>query len=277
LLLLAPHAVAQQVPVFATRLERVRLDVSVTRDGTPVPGLSAEDFEVFDDGVRQEVELATSHADEIHAVLALDTSSSVAGEKLARLKSAAQRFVEALGPDDSLSILTFSECLELLLLDSRDREQARTAIGQAGTRRTTSLHDAALASLIVADPAHGRPLVLVFSDGEDVGSWAAPEPALALARESEAVVHAVVPAGQAPSGILQELTSQTGGRVWQTAAADSLDRVFLGALEEFRSRYRLQYEPRGVVREGWHRLRVRLRGGEGTVRARPGYTRRAGS
>jgi hypothetical protein len=53
--------------------------------------------------------------------------------------------------------------------------------------------------------------------------------------------------------------------------------VFLGALEEFRSRYRLQYEPRGVVREGWHRLRVRLRGGEGTVRARPGYTRRAGS
>ena len=70
-------------------------------------------------------------------------------------------------------------------------------------------------------------------------------------------------------GILQELTGQTGGRMWQAADGDRLGDVFLQALEEFRSRYRLQYEPQGVKRGGWHRLQVRLRHTGGKVLRAP--------
>ena len=118
--------------------------------------------------------------------------------------------------------------------------------------------------------------MLVFSDGQDVGSWTSAERVLELARESEAVVHAVVPRAADSPGILQELTGQTGGRMWQAADGDRLGDVFLQALEEFRSRYRLQYEPQGVKRGGWHRLQVRLKRTDGKVFARRGYVHRGG-
>ena len=87
-------------------------------------------------------------------------------------------------------------------------------------------------------------------------------------------MHAVVPGAADVPGVLEELTGQTGGRMWQAADGDRLGDVFLQALEEFRNRYRLQYEPRGVKRGGWHRLRVRLEHADGKVYARRGYLHR---
>jgi len=265
---------AGQVLTFGAAIEVVRLDVGVTRAGAPVRNLTAADFEVLDEGARQRAQLVVQDDAVIHAILALDTSSSVAGEKLSQLKAAAHRFVDALRPDDTLSLLTFSECIDLAVVQSRDRQEAHAAIELAGTKLTTSLHDACLASLTLADPALGRPLVLVFSDGQDVGSWTSPEKVLELARESEAVVHAVVPAAAEAPGVLQELTGETGGRIWQAADGGKLGDVFLQALEEFRSRYRLQFEPQGVKRGGWHRLQVRLKHADGRVYARRGYLHR---
>jgi VWFA-related protein len=275
-LLLAMNGEPAQVLTFGSAIEVVRLDVSVTRAGAPVRNLTAADFEVEDEGTRQRAELVVQDAATIHAILALDTSSSVAGEKLSRLKAAAHRFVDALRPDDTLSLLTFSELIDLAVVQSRDRQEAHAAIELASTRLTTSLQDACLASLTLADPALGRPLVLVFSDGQDVGSWTSAERVLELARESEAVVHAVVPSAVDSPGVLEQLTDQTGGRTWQAADGDKLGDVFLQALEEFRSRYRLQYEPQGVRRGGWHRLQVRLKHADGKVYARRGYQHRGG-
>jgi Ca-activated chloride channel family protein len=277
LLLLAMNGEpAEQVPTFGSAIEVVRLDVSVTRDGAPVLGLTAADFEVKDEGTLQRAELVVRDDATIHAILALDTSSSVAGEKLSQLKAAAHRFVDALRPDDTLSLLTFSESIDLAVVQSRDRQEAHAAIELARTKLTTSLHDACLASLTLADPALGRPLVLVFSDGQDVGSWTSSERVLELARESEAVVHAVVSTTADSPGVLRDLTGETGGRTWQAADGDRLGDVFLSALEEFRSRYRLQYEPQGVKRDGWHRLQVRLKHADGRVYARRGYLHRGG-
>jgi VWFA-related protein len=261
-------------PTFSAGIEVVRLDVSVTRDGSPVQGLIASDFEVLDEGVRQTVALVGHDETTIHATLALDTSSSVAGEKLAQLKAAAHRFVDALRQDDVLSLLTFSECTDLALVQSRSREEAHAAIDRAAARRTTSLRDASVAAFTVADPALGRPLVLVFSDGQDVGSWSSPERVMELARQSEVVLHAVIPVAEDSPGLLRDLTEETGGRVWQTTEGDRLEDLFLRALQEFRGRYRLQFEPQGSKRGGWHRLQVRLKRGNGRVYARRGYLHR---
>ena len=59
------------------------------------------------------------------------------------------------------------------------------------------------------------------------------------------------------------------------AAATSdheLSRLFLGVLNEFRSRYVLTYVPEGVKRgDGWHELEVKLPRARGRVTARRGY------
>ena len=48
-----------QRPTFSARVETVRVDALVTENGQPVPGLGPADFEVFDNGVRQDVELVS--------------------------------------------------------------------------------------------------------------------------------------------------------------------------------------------------------------------------
>ena len=97
-----------QPPVFPARVDTVRLDVSVGREGQLVSGLTAADFEVKDDGVIQDVELVTGSERALQAVLVLDTSSSVAGQRLQRLKNAAGSFIQGLSAEDAASVLAFS-------------------------------------------------------------------------------------------------------------------------------------------------------------------------
>src|SRR5512143_2578484 len=80
LVLLAPHAAAQK-PQFRTGVDLVVVDALVTDHGKPVEGLTAVDFDLRDEGVPQQVNLATT-AGNVNVVLALDTSESLAGENL---------------------------------------------------------------------------------------------------------------------------------------------------------------------------------------------------
>lgn len=273
LTLSAALAHGRDVPVFPGSIELVRLDVSVTRDGEPVKGLRARDFEVRDQGVLQSVELVGSEEKKVHVVLALDTSRSLHGPPLANLKTGAHALVDVLHADDALSLLTFSDRIQLRASADEPRERAHALIDATQARLTTSLVDASFAALLMADPTRGRPLVLIFSDGQDVGSWLTPEQALLVARSSELVVHAVVSAREgAQTAFLRELTSATGGGVWQ-AEHRELKEVLLRALEEFRNRYTLQYAASGEAHAGWHKIDVRLTHGAGTIRARKGYWR----
>ena len=92
---------------------------------------------------------------------------------------------------------------------------------------------------------------------------------LATARTEDAVVHYVEIEGALT--FLAPLADATGGRGWSARRWDKLPEAFVAALDEFKSRYRLRYEPTGVVREGWHQIDVRLAGQRGKVLARPGY------
>jgi VWFA-related protein len=269
----AALARGQDVPVFSSSIDLVRLDVSVTRDGEPIKGLTTRDFEVKDNGVLQDVELVGGDEKKVHAVLALDTSSSLDGPPLAHLKTAAHALVDVLHADDALSLLTFSDRIELRASPDEPRERAHALIEATQAQLTTSLGDASFAALTMADPTRGRPLVLIFSDGQDVGSWLTPEQVLLVARSSELVVHVVVSWREGTQmDFLRELTSVTGGDLWHAEHRELKD-VLLRALEEFRNRYTLQYAASGEARAGWHKIDVRLRHGAGTIRARKGYWR----
>ena len=103
----------QQPPTFSTGVELVYVDVFVSHDGRPVGGLTAADFEVLDDGAPQTIELVLREQRPLYAILLLDTSGSVAGEKLDQLRSAARAFLEDLGKDDRAVLLTFSHEVRL--------------------------------------------------------------------------------------------------------------------------------------------------------------------
>jgi len=256
-------------PTFAVGVENVSVDVLVTRGGRPVEGLRAADFVLTDNGVAQRVEVVDQSGTAVDAVLVLDVSSSVRGERLDALREAAHVFVEALWPTDSITLLAFATELSLRASAGAPRTEVHEAIDRLEGAGATTLVDAAYAALLLTDPRRGRPLVVVFSDGVDRGSWLTPEAAFATAKAEDAVVHYVEIEGALT--FLERLANETGGRGWSARRWDTLPGAFVEALDEFKSRYRLRYEPTGVGREGWHKLDVRIAGKRGNVRARPGY------
>jgi hypothetical protein len=80
-----------------------------------------------------------------------------------------------------------------------------------------------------------------------------------------------VSVGPAKAEFLRDLTSFSGGRLFEMDKTANLSATFVSILEEFRHRYLVSYTPRGVSKEGWHRLEVRVKGRRATIKARPGY------
>lgn len=278
-------------------MEVVYADVFVTRDGAPVSGLTAANFEVLDNGVRQKVELADMEEMPVTAVLVFDMSTSVAGEKLAHLRAAGHAFLDGLRPKDRAALLTFSHALRLQADFGGDLPSLHRALDRIQADGSTALHDALYAGIKLPETSVGRPLVVLFTDGQDNMSWLTEEEALTAAREASALVYAVgiesgseerpltdtarmMPGGRFPPPIVETATEldfvrrvaeATGGRLFRADSSAGLKAAFLGILRELNSRYLVRYEPQGVGREGWHRLEVRLKGRKGRVRARPGY------
>jgi hypothetical protein len=116
-------------------------------------------------------------------------------------------------------------------------------------------------------------VVLIFTDGQDVGSWLRPEQVLRAARSADLVAHAVVSSRErADTDFLEDVAAATGGEVWE-AEDLALEEAFLRALGQFRSRYTLQYAAQKDG-EGWHDIDVRVRVSGAKVRVREGYLRR---
>ena len=146
----------------------------------------------------------------------------------------------------------------------------RAALARASGAGSTSLVDGTYAGIELGESDAGRALLVVFSDGLDTASWLPADKVLDAAKRSDAVAYAVAVRSPAKPEFLRDLASLTGGRLFEVEKTEKLDAIFIGILQEFRQRYLVSYTPRGVAREGWHRLDVRVKRG-GVVKARPGY------
>jgi VWFA-related protein len=261
-------------PVFKSGIEIVELDVSVTRGGQPVQGLTARDFALTDNGAAQEVRSVTLDRLPLSVTMVLDTSESVAGDRLAHLVQAGEGLTAALRPDDRAALITFSNLVDLrvpMTGQMTDVQSALRAIRGAGA---TALRDAVHLALELQPHDRTRPLVLVFTDGRDTTSWLTEDAVVDSARRIGVVVHAV---RVESDRFLDRLADSSGGRTWSATSDRQLRELFTRALDEMRARYLLTYTPRGVSGPGWHDLKVRLKNGRADITARPGYFVSAGS
>jgi Ca-activated chloride channel family protein len=262
---------AAQSPTFSARREAVRVDALVTAAGKPVKGLRPGDFEVRDNGVLQEVELATFEELPLNVILAFDMSASVAGERLAHLQNAGKAVLDALKRDDRSALVTFGYAVTERAPLSSDPSGARRALDESEGAGNTALIDGVYASVLLGEADAGRSLVIVFSDGLDTSSWLTRSMLLETTKRSEVVVYGVSAGGSDAAEILEEVSRSSGGAWFEIETMTGLDAVFLRILDEFRFRYLVSYSPRGVDETGWHRLDVRVKRPGITVKARPGY------
>jgi len=270
--LLGVEVSTQTQATFSSKLEVVRVDALVTESGRVVRGLQPADFEVRDNGVLQQVDLASFEELPLNVILALDASDSVSGDPLQHLRRAGRTLVEALKPDDRAALLTFSHFVALREPLTGDGPRIIRALDSLQPGGETSLVDAAYAAMMLAEPGGApRNLVIIFSDGHDTSSWLTASRVIESARIADATVYAVAVRGAKRPEFVRDLARITGGSVIEIESIRDLGATFSRILDEFRQRYVISYSPRGVARGGFHTLQVRVKGRRVDVQARAGY------
>ena len=267
-----------QTPTFSSRREAVRVDILVTDRGQPVRNLKIGDFEIFDSGVRQPVDLLSFEQLPLNVILALDGSVSISAEQLEHLRDGGRAVLDNLKAEDQAALLTFANAVALRERLTNDATRVRAALDQlqaadAPASGGTALIDACFTSMMLADADAGRDLLIVFTDGVDTSSWLAAERVLQAARRSSVVSYAVSTASLPKNSFLRELSDVTGGGAMEIRSTSSVRESFVAILNEFRQRYLLSFSPSGVPPTGWHPLTVRVKRRGVDVKARAGYVR----
>jgi tight adherence protein B len=152
------------------------------------------------------------------AVLAIDTSNSMKGDRFEAAKAAALTFLDTVPDDIYVGIVTFDSFVETALAPSQDREAARSVIGGLDLRRETSLYDGVLTA-VDQTGTEGQRSVLVLSDGADTTTTELSEVTAAI-RTSEVRVDvaAISQTGRALEALLA-MARSGGGEVYSTDPA----------------------------------------------------------
>lgn len=174
-------------------VDMVSLPVVVTtRDGRRVTNLTRSDFQVFEDGLQQNITGFGTTDEPVDVLLAIDTSGSVE-QKLGRIQKAAITFVNELHPDDEVAVMSFAHDVELLEDFSIDRARNASAIKDTRPGGSTVIYEAVwLALEEVLKPVQERTALVLFTDGVDTASRKASiGETLDLAKETRATIYSV--------------------------------------------------------------------------------------
>jgi VWFA-related protein len=258
-------------PVFRGGSDGVALNVGVFDGGRPVTTLTARDFDVLDNGVRQTLSSADLSLLPIDLRLVFDTSGSISDADLAQYLRTMRDVAATLEARDRCEIVTFTS--RIAQAAARQHPPVAVTLRRAGPDGT-AFFDAVILSMVTVPDPDRRQVVVVLSDGRDNASFFDEAAALDAAKRADAVVYTILPgdpfAGRELSvARLRALSLLTGGDLMFTNE-HAVRSLILQAIREFRQSYVLRYQVSGVPVRGWHTLDVRVRGGH-RVRARTGY------
>ena len=272
-------------------IRRVRLPITVTdKKGQFVPGLTRQDFLVFEDKIPQQIETFSDDLSQtlpLYIAVLMDTSPSTAG-KLKFQQESAMNFIQTVVRprrdrvlfgtfDDEISLLQdFTDRLDLL-------DKAVYGVKKMG--KQTALWDAVWQFCDEKmRTVPGRRVLLVVSDGEDTYSRANLRDAIDIAQRTETTIFAIstkagflgsvpgVEAGQVTDKKdrdLQTLAEETGGVAFFTGDMITLERSFTRISKELRAQYLVTYDPTNKSYDGsFRKIEVKLAEKKGDLRVR---------
>ena len=256
------------------------LYVTVERRGQPVPGLERGDFEVWVDGVRQEITAFESGEVPFTAVILLDASASMEGGRLGKALDGARGFFASMAQLDEAKLLLFAD--QVRLETPFTGVPAILTLGLSGVEAKggTALNDALYLAWKRLEPRPGRKVVVLLSDGIDVDSLlgmddlkralgGAPSALLywlRLRREEEARGKIrISTAWRGPEGHRHEIEQleravhASGGRIVAIDRVDQVPKALAGTLRELRGQYVLGYAAQPQANAEPPKIEVRLR------------------
>jgi len=278
---------------FRSGTSMVALNVTVTDGRKLVTGLTQDHFEVYEDGVRQQVRFFEARSVPMDVILLLDTSSSMR-EKMPIVHEAARGFMRLLRQNDRGAVVAFNEKVTVLQELTSDTAAIERAIGSAEAKGSTALHNALYVALKqFGRPASGdgeirRQAIAVLSDGEDTSSVVAFDDVVALARKTGVSIYPIALQSQFAAlraasdrryfsesdHAMRTLAKETGAQAFFPTTVHDLRGVYASIAEELEAQYSIAYSPSNSRADGrFRRIIVRVTADPTyRPRARAGYT-----
>jgi len=287
LVLLTLASSASQPPLFKSGIDLVNLGVTVAdRKGGLVTDLTADDFEILEDGRPQKIEYfaagAPVDADHpgppLHLGVLLDVSESM-GDDMQFSKTASIKFLNRLTDAEDVTIVDFDTEVRAARFSQNEFPRVVERIRQKKAAGETALYDAIGVYLDGAGGQDGRKVMLVYTDGGDTRSAMRYGDLLDLLKASDVTVYAIGELEHQPASvkseqrrILQQIAEITGGQAFFPFTVKDLDQVYDKVVAEIRAQYTIGYQSTNQRADGsWRKVEVKVRRKDARVRSRKGY------
>ncbi|NDQ55512.1 MAG: VWA domain-containing protein [Acidipila sp.] len=256
----------------------------LNHSGAPVSGLVKEDFQVYEDGVLQQI-THFSHEDvPVTVGLVVDNSRSMR-PKREDVVLAAVAFARSSNPKDQMFVVNFNEYVSFGLpadLPFTDKPgQLQVALSSVRADGKTALYDAVAAALEhLKKGTRDKKVLIVVSDGGDNASQHKLDQVMALANQSDAMIYTLgifddEDLDKNP-GVLKRIAKATGGETFLPKLLNEVSPICERIAHDIRSQYTIAYVPTNRSQDAKYRnIQVKATGaGQGklSVRTRAGYT-----
>ncbi|MCW5981158.1 MAG: VWA domain-containing protein [Bryobacteraceae bacterium] len=263
-----PRAAKRQVsppPSLRADVRLVLTPVTVTDlFGAPVSGLPAETFQLFEEGVEQDIRYFSSDEGPVSLGIVFDASRSMTG-KLERSRAAVTRFCYAAAPDDEFFLIEFNDTPRVLFNFTSDPAYIEKAAMGITPRNWTALFDAVYMAIAqMKNARHSRKALLILSDGGDNRSRYSEREMRTFVREGDVSIYSIGLFGgkflQRHESLLRRLSDETGGTFYQVEDVADLPEVVATINETIRRQYVLGHVSANAEDDGAYRkIEVRLR------------------
>ena len=275
------YRVAARPGYFAPKPAPVRptIEFTATDPAGSYLSVSADDLEVVEDGVAQNIDTFHEATQPVSIILALDASGSMRRRE-ADVVTSARAFAAALRPEDKLGVMLFADEVALVQDLTTDHASSNQAIDTYKTGGGTALYDAVSTALSRLEHTEGRRVIVAMTDGRDENNpGTAPGSTHTLAdvkrqlKESGTTMFAIGLGTKVDSAALKELAGLSGGRALLPQDVSELGTEFQRVVEDLRRRYVVGYTSTNGERNGeWRNVNITLKSApEVTVRSTGGY------
>jgi VWFA-related protein len=258
-----------QQPTFRAAVDLVHFGISVVdKQGKPVTGLKAEDFQVLENGKPQTLKYFIAgepeEAPPLHLGLLLDTSGSMAGD-IKDARAAAVKFVNALDHAADVTLVDFDTQVRVARFGPNDYPRLVERIRARKPDGWTALYDAIGVYLNGAQSQDGQKVLILYTDGGDTRSSLTFSDMLTLCKASDVTVYAIGYLEHQGSGRMQQrselerVAALTGGQAYFPGVAKDLDGVFDKIEQELAARYSVGYVSTNLRTDGaWRGVQIKL-------------------
>jgi Ca-activated chloride channel family protein len=266
-----------------------QLFVTVNRGEKRALDLGEDDFRIADNGKQQQIVTFGKGELPLTAVLLLDTSESMQGERLEGVRRGATAFLQGMKKLDEAAVLMFSDRLLKITPFSEDKAVIARALANTQAAGGTAVNDYLYMSLKLLEPRLGRRVVILLSDGSDVHSVVPMSDVLWKTHTGQAMIYWIQLEGgekhhsyasawrnskenDKEYDSLAKAVVESGGRIQRIDKVAEIEGAFRSILQELREQYVIGYYPSDIRKDGrWHDIRVNVDQSGVRVRARDGY------